>query len=170
MPIAMVILVSLAVVKAFKEACQSTSPSTIVIPKGTFQMNQVKLEGPCKGPIELQIQATLKAPSDPNSIKGCEWLTVNKLDWFTMSGGRALDGQGKAAWECKKSTKIPNNLSFNSLTNSIIKDITTLDSKSFHVNVNQCKNLTFFHFNVKAPDDSCHDQNQGPGRDGHPEP
>ncbi|PHT73257.1 Exopolygalacturonase [Capsicum annuum] len=133
-------------------------------------MNQVKLEGPCKGPIELQIQATLKAPSDPNSIKGCEWLTVNKLDGFTMSGGRALDGQGKAAWECKKSTKIPNNLSFNSLTNSIIKDITTLDSKSFHVNVNQCKNLTFFHFNVKAPDDSCHDPNQGPSHDEHPEP
>ncbi|KAM3382895.1 polygalacturonase [Capsicum galapagoense] len=149
--------ISEGVVKAFKEACQSTSASTILIPKGTFQMNQVKLEGPCKGPIELQIQATLKAPSDPNSIKGCEWLTVNKLDGFTMSGGGTLDGQGKVAWECKKSkkcTKLPNNLSFNSLTNSIIKDITTLDSKSFHVNVNQCKNLTFLHFNVKAPDDS----------------
>ncbi|PHT36682.1 hypothetical protein CQW23_24382 [Capsicum baccatum] len=73
-----------------------------------------------------------------------------------MYGGGTLDGQGKVAWECKKSkkcTKIPNNLSFNSLTNFIIKDITILD-KSFHVNVNQCKNLTFLHFNVKAPDDS----------------
>ncbi|KAH0774172.1 hypothetical protein KY290_011309 [Solanum tuberosum] len=70
-----------------------------------------------------------------------------------MSGGGILDGQGKAAWECresKKCTKFPNNLSFNSLTNSIIKDI-TLDSKSFHVNVNQCKNLTFLQFNVSAP-------------------
>ncbi|KAK4727494.1 hypothetical protein R3W88_032411 [Solanum pinnatisectum] len=71
-----------------------------------------------------------------------------------MSGGGILDGQGKAAWECresKKCTKLPNNLSFNSLTNSIIKDITTLDSKSFDVNVNQCKNLTFLNFNVSAP-------------------
>ncbi|XP_060211502.1 polygalacturonase-like [Lycium barbarum] len=146
--------ISEAVLKAFQEACQSTSPSTIVIPKGTFQMNQVKLEGPCKGPIELQIQATLKAPSDPNQLKTGEWLTVNKLDGFTMSGGGILDGQGKAGWECKESkkcNKLPNNLSFNSLTNSIIKDITTLDSKSFHVNVNQCKNLTFLHFNVSAP-------------------
>ncbi|XP_047259981.1 polygalacturonase-like [Capsicum annuum] len=149
--------ISEALLSAFKEACQSTSPSTIVIPKGTFQMNQVKLEGPCKGPLELQIQATLKAPSDPNQLKTGEWLTINKLDGFTMSGGGTLDGQGKAAWECKESkkcTKLPNNLSFNSLTNSIIKDITTLDSKSFHVNVNQCKNLTFLHFNVKAPGDS----------------
>ncbi|KAH0775175.1 hypothetical protein KY290_012312 [Solanum tuberosum] len=149
--------ISEAVVKAFKEACASTSPSTIVIPKGTFQMNQVKLEGPCKGPIELQIQAILKAPSDPNAIKVGEWLTVNKLNFFTMSGGGTLDGQGKAAWECKQSkkcTKLPNNLSFNSLTNSIIKDITTLDSKSFHVNVNQCKNLTFINFNVSAPANS----------------
>ncbi|KAK4727492.1 hypothetical protein R3W88_032409 [Solanum pinnatisectum] len=71
-----------------------------------------------------------------------------------MSGGGILDGQGKAAWECresKKCTKLPNNLCFNSLTNSIIKDITTLDSKSFDVNVNQCKNLTFLNFNVSAP-------------------
>ncbi|KAK6774331.1 hypothetical protein RDI58_029570 [Solanum bulbocastanum] len=116
-------------------------------------MNQVKLEGLCKGPIELQIQATLKAPSDPNQIKTGEWVAVNKLDFFTMSGGGTLDGQGKVTWECKQSkkcTKFPNNLSFNSLTNSIIKDITTLDSKSFHVNVNQCKNLTFINFNVSA--------------------
>ncbi|KAH0709958.1 hypothetical protein KY284_011385 [Solanum tuberosum] len=97
--------ISEAVGKAFKEACQSTSPSTIVIPKGTFQMNQVKLEGPCKGPIELQIQATLKALSDPNQIKTGEWLIVNKLDFFTMSGGGILDGQGRAAWECRESKK-----------------------------------------------------------------
>lgn len=74
-------------------------------------MNQVLLEGPCKGPIELQIQAILKAPTDPNAIKTGEWLTVNKLDFFTMSGGGTLDGQGKEAWECKKSkkcTKLPN--------------------------------------------------------------
>lgn len=146
-----------AVGKAFKEACESTSPSTVVIPKGTFQMNQVKLQGPCKGPLELQIQATLKAPSDPDSIKNGEWLTVNNLDQFTLSGGGTLDGQAKAAWECKQSkkcTKLPNNLSFNSLTNSIIKDITSLDSKSFHVNVNQCKNITFIKFKVSAPANS----------------
>lgn len=96
---------------AFKEACQSTSPSTIVIPKGTFTMNQVKLEGPCKSPLELQIQATLKAPSDPSQLKVGEWLTVNKIDQFTMSGGGILDGQAAAAWECKQSkkcNKLPN--------------------------------------------------------------
>nr|BAO02513.1 predicted polygalacturonase ortholog [Nicotiana alata] len=149
--------ISEALLSAFKEACQSTSPSTIVIPKGTFTMNQVKLEGPCKSPLELQIQATLKAPSDPSQLKVGEWLTVNKIDQFTMSGGGILDGQAAAAWECKNSkkcNKLPNNLSFNSLTNSTIKDITTLDSKSFHVNVNQCKNLTFIRFNVSAPANS----------------
>ncbi|CAN4094256.1 unnamed protein product [Withania somnifera] len=146
--------ISEAVLSAFKEACQSTTPSTIVISKGTFQMNQVKLEGPCKGPLELQIQATLKAPSDPNQLKTGEWLTVNNLDQFTMSGGGTLDGQGKAAWECKESKSALNFPIFNSLTNCIIKDITTLDSKSFHVNVNQCKNLTFLHFNVSAPANS----------------
>ncbi|CAN4084580.1 unnamed protein product [Withania somnifera] len=42
------------VMDAFKEACAATSPSTIVIPKGTYPMNQVKLQGPCKAPLELQ--------------------------------------------------------------------------------------------------------------------
>ncbi|CAN4084595.1 unnamed protein product [Withania somnifera] len=91
------------VMDAFKEACAATSPSTIVIPKGTYPMNQVKLQGPCKAPLELQVQATLI---------------------------------------------------FNFLTNSTIRDITSKDSKMFHVNVNGCKNLTFIGVKITAPQES----------------
>jgi len=53
-----------------------------------------------------------------------------------------------------KCVKLPLNLSFNFITNSIIRDVTTKDSKSFHVNVIGCKNVTFQHFTVSAPGNS----------------
>ncbi|XP_019176482.1 PREDICTED: polygalacturonase-like isoform X1 [Ipomoea nil] len=146
--------------KAWKEACAATTASTIVIPKGTFPMTQVSLEGPCKAPVELKIMAILKAPPDPKNMDGKkEWLIVGRVDHFTLSGGGTLDGQGNVqVYPAKekgfKSDKLPNNLSFNFLTNSVIRDITTLNSKLFHVNVLGGKNLTFDHFTVKAPGNS----------------
>nr|GLL30267.1 polygalacturonase-like [Ipomoea trifida] len=146
--------------KAWTEACAATTPSTIVIPKGTFEMKQALLKGPCKAPVELQIQATLKAPPNPNDMDGKrEWLTVEYVDHFTLSGGGTLDGQGNVqVYAAKdkgfKSDKLPNNLSFNFMKNSVIRDITTLNSKLFHVNVFGGNNLTFEKFTIKAPADS----------------
>nr|GMD26495.1 polygalacturonase-like [Ipomoea batatas] len=149
-----------ALLTAWKEACATTTPSTIVIPKGTYPMTQVLLAGPCKAPIELKIEATLKAPANPNDMDGKkEWLTVQYMDHFTLSGGGTLDGQGNVqVYAAKdkgfKSNKLPNNLSFNFMKNSVIRDITTLNSKLFHVNVFGGNNLTFEKFTIKAPADS----------------
>ena len=46
------------------------------------------------------------------------------------------------------------NIRFDFITNALVRDITTLDSKNFHVNVFECKNLTFQHCTVSAPGDS----------------
>lgn len=40
------------------------------------------------------------------------------------------------------------------IKNSTVSDITSKDSKNFHVNVLGCKNLTFQHFTINAPGDS----------------
>ncbi|PHT73278.1 hypothetical protein T459_24063 [Capsicum annuum] len=113
-------------------------PRKIVIPKGTFFLNQVRLVGNCKAPnLELQIHGTLKAPPNPSQFK--HDMAIKHIDHFTFCGG-VLDGQGEQGWQqndCKKSkscNKLPNNLSFNFLTNSIISNITLLDSKLFHIN------------------------------------
>ncbi|CAN4084579.1 unnamed protein product [Withania somnifera] len=123
----------------------ATSPSTIVIPKGTYPMNQVKLQGPCKAPLELQ------------QLNGDgEWFTANYIDQFTLYGTGVFDGQGKAAW-ARITVQLPNATIFpifNFLTNSTILDITSQDSKMFHVNVNGCKNLTFIGVKIIAPQES----------------
>ncbi|KAK4355819.1 hypothetical protein RND71_024790 [Anisodus tanguticus] len=124
--------ISKAVLDAFKEECASTSPST-------YQKAHLKWLNP------KQLNGDL------------EWLIINYIDRFILSGGGIFDGQGKAAWarnNCKDSKScgnLPNNLSFNFLTNSTIQDITSQDIKLFHVNVNGCKNLTFIRVNITAP-------------------
>lgn len=51
-------------------------------------------------------------------------------------------------------SKIDQNIRFNFITNAIIRDITSLDSKEFHINVLGCKNVTFQHVTIKAPETS----------------
>uniref|UniRef100_A0A2C9VL26 Pectate lyase superfamily protein domain-containing protein n=1 Tax=Manihot esculenta TaxID=3983 RepID=A0A2C9VL26_MANES len=48
------------------------------------------------------------------------------------------------------------NLRFDFVTNSIVEDVTSIDSKQFHVNVLGSKNLTFQRFSVKALGHSLH--------------
>ena len=88
--------------KAWKAACASTGQSKVVVPGGTYMLGVVPLEGPCKGPIELQVIGTLQAPKQQS---GDSWVSFNHVDLFTLSGSGTFDGQGKIAWgqsECSK--------------------------------------------------------------------
>nr|KJB13100.1 hypothetical protein B456_002G057100 [Gossypium raimondii] len=145
---------------AWKEACASTSPAKIVIPKGIYFLSTATLDGPCKAPIELQVEGTVKAPANPVAFKEPKWITFNRIENFKLSGGGLFDGQGTTAYKregCKNHDycgSLPINLRFDFLTNAMIQDITTKDSKQFHVNVLGCKNITFEHFTISAPDES----------------
>ncbi|KAF5949370.1 hypothetical protein HYC85_011363 [Camellia sinensis] len=149
--------ISQALLSAWKEACAATSAGKVLIPKGTFPLNEVKIEGPCKAPVEIQLDGTLNAPAQLGIIKGDSWLTIEHIDHLTISGSGTFDGQGAAAWaqnDCGKNPNckaIPMNLRFNFITNSIVRDVTSKDSKNFHVNVLGCKNFTFQHFTISAP-------------------
>nr|XP_023879857.1 exopolygalacturonase-like [Quercus suber] len=146
-----------ALTKAWKAACASTGRSKVVVPGGTYMLGAVPLEGPCKGSIELQVIGTLRAPERQS---GDSWVSFNHVNFFTLSGGGTFDGQGKIAWgqsECSKNKyckQLTINIRFNFITNAIIRDITSLDSKQFHINVFGCKNVTFQHVTIKAPETS----------------
>ncbi|KAI9160112.1 hypothetical protein LWI28_005171 [Acer negundo] len=151
--------ISKALCNAFKEACACPTPSKVLIPKGTFLLAQVSLEGPCKAPVKIVVRGTLKALTDPSKMKADgSWVTFQHIDRLTLSGGGTFDGQGSIAWGtcglksyCKQ---LPINLRFNFITNAIVEDITSKDSKQFHVNVLGCNNLTFRRFTISAPEHS----------------
>ncbi|MBA0822081.1 hypothetical protein Gotur_001084 [Gossypium turneri] len=145
---------------AWKEACASAEPVNIVIPEGTYFLSEATLNGPCQAPISLQLQGTLMAPEDPTVFKEATWVSISYVDSLTMFGGGVFDGQGATAWgqnDCAKNkncVKLPINIRFHGVKNSLIQDITTKDSKQFHVNVLGCSNITFQSFTVSAPDES----------------
>jgi len=150
-----------AITKAWQEACASATPTKLLIPKGNFNLRQVQLSGPCKAPIEIQLQGTLKAPVNMGHLQNSDgWISISNIEGLKMYGGGVIDGQGAVAWtknDCHKNTKcsgLPMNVRFNFITNGLISGITTKDSKTFHVNVLGCKNFTFQHFTVSAPETS----------------
>lgn len=153
-----------ALMKAWADAIAIASPegSKITIPPGQWMLSQARLHGPNKSPIELEVQGTVKAFPDPLKMpnKQGEWITVNYVDHFTLSGGGVFDGQGQQAWkmnDCHKNKnciKLPISLSFNFINNSFIHDVTTKDSKNFHANCIASQNVTFQRFRISAPGES----------------
>ena len=83
---------------AWKEACASPTRAKIVIPKGTYALSRISLNGPCKSPIELQVMGTILAPANPSAFKEPNWVVFNGVDRLTVSGGGVFDGQGAASW------------------------------------------------------------------------
>nr|POF03198.1 exopolygalacturonase [Quercus suber] len=101
------------------------------------------------------------APSDVASFNGKDgWVVFERIDGLTVSGGGVFDGKGQQAWqknECQKDKNcnvLPINIRFNYVTNSIVQDITSKDSKFFHINLLECKKLQFQHVSIIAPADS----------------
>ncbi|KAK4595038.1 hypothetical protein RGQ29_018687 [Quercus rubra] len=149
-----------ALTQAWKAAC-AVAGSKVMISTGTYKLGLVTLLGPCKGAIEFNLQGTLQAPSDIESFKGKDgWVVFESIDNLTVSGGGIFDGQGQMAWQKNNCAKkyncdiLPINVRFNFITNSIVQDITSKDSKFFHINLLGCKNLQFQHVTITAPGDN----------------
>uniref|UniRef100_A0A2C9U4J6 Pectate lyase superfamily protein domain-containing protein n=1 Tax=Manihot esculenta TaxID=3983 RepID=A0A2C9U4J6_MANES len=152
--------ISKALLGAWKEVCSAKGSNRVVVPKGTYSIGLPDLNGQCKEAMELQVQGTLLAPINPSKYAKDSWITFAYIDQFKLSGGGTFDEQGQVAWKhnnCGRNPKckrLPVSLRFHFITNSVVQDVTSLDSKNFHVNVLGGKNLTFDRFTITAPGDS----------------
>ncbi|KAG6662921.1 exopolygalacturonase-like [Carya illinoinensis] len=150
---------SQALTKAWNDACAAGKPTRVFVPKATYYLGALTLKGPCKGPVELQVQGTIKAPADPRKLKDT-WFVIQSVDRFILSGSGTFDGQGNLAWKqnnCKKTSNcglFATSLRFNYVTNSQIRDITSLNSKSFHMFLFGCKNVQIQQVTITAPGNS----------------
>lgn len=153
-----------ALSKAWDEACKSPGNQKILIPKGEYVTGPLILQGPCKGPIQIQCAGNIKAPADPAAFKGYDaTILIQKVQHLTLSGvsgGGIFDGQGQIAWKknnCAATgtcNSLPFNFRFNFIEHSVIDGISSLNSKQFHMNVLGCNNLTLQNMKIFAPPES----------------
>ncbi|KAJ7950665.1 Polygalacturonase-like [Quillaja saponaria] len=135
-----------AFLTAWSNACGSTRPASIYVPRGRFLLRNVVFTGPCKNKaINIQIDGTLVAPSDYRVIGNAGyWLLFQHVNGVSIRGGN-LDGQGTGLWSCKMSGKsCPNGastLGFSNSNNIAITGLTSLNSQIFHIVVNGCQNV-----------------------------
>lgn len=83
-------------------------------------MNAINVKGPCKAPIEVQVDGTIQAPANANDLKGADqWVIFGYVDFLTLSGSGVFDGQGASTWKqndcgtnknCKKGSMVNINL------------------------------------------------------------
>ncbi|KAK3423883.1 hypothetical protein EUGRSUZ_F00633 [Eucalyptus grandis] len=157
---------SKALYDVWKGACRSKGTNVIVIPSGTYLLGPVVLTGPCNGAIEFQIKGTLRASNSPQ-LGIDHWITFRFIDRLRITGG-VLDGQGAASWPCRSQVKITNvlcdflplcvyfhqTMRLDFVTKAWIRHVTSLNSKNFHFNLFSCKDITFDHVTITAPEDS----------------
>ncbi|KAL9245180.1 hypothetical protein vseg_018859 [Gypsophila vaccaria] len=155
---------TLGLLGAWKEACESVTPSKVVVPPGSYMLGGVDLQGPCKAKIHVQILGNFKAPADAKVFKGADtWVKFERIDGLTVSaasGAGVFDGQGEQTWKSNNCIEnpqchtLPYNFRFNFLTNAEISGLTSLNSKLFHMAVLGCEHINLHDFKVSAPADS----------------
>ncbi|VFQ93714.1 unnamed protein product [Cuscuta campestris] len=154
---------SQAILKAWADACKATDPSKLIVPAGKYMVGPMKILGPCGNPVTFEADgATFIAPTDLSLFKGQDgWILFYGIEGLTISG-LTLEGKGEIGWKtnnCKKSFSgnckfLPINLNLGGLTNALVKGVTSIDSKFFHMNVIQGKNVTLSDITITAPGDS----------------
>ncbi|KAG4990938.1 hypothetical protein JHK87_024395 [Glycine soja] len=127
--------------------------------KDFFLLKQVIFEGPCSSNIKFRIAGTIVAPSDYSSLgnKSGFWIMFRNLNGFSVQGG-TFDGKGDSYWRCRKSgSSCPagaRSITFSSCNDVKVRGLTSLNSQSMHIAVEQCKNILFKDVNIKAPSTS----------------
>ncbi|CAL5007067.1 unnamed protein product [Urochloa decumbens] len=144
---------------AWKAACAAAGAVTLVVPTGTYYIGPVQFHGPCKAStLTFQLQGTLKAATDLKRF-GNDWIEFGWVNGLTVAGG-VIDGQGAASWpfnKCpvRKDCKVlPTSVLFVNNQNTVVKDLTSVNPKFFHIALLGTKNIRMSGLKISAPSTS----------------
>ncbi|CAL4967836.1 unnamed protein product [Urochloa decumbens] len=127
---------------AWRAACAAAGAVTLVVPAGTYYI----------GP------GTLKAATDLKRF-GNDWIEFGWVNGLTVTGG-VIDGQGASSWpfnKCpihKDCKVLPTSVLFVNNQNTVVKDLTSVNPKFFHIALLGTKNIRISGLKINAPSTS----------------
>nr|GME02689.1 exopolygalacturonase-like [Ipomoea batatas] len=146
-----------ALSKGWSEAC-GTENGVVLIPRGSFLLNTVKLAGPCNGSTTFLLNGHLKAPANVSIMKNSkDWVLFSNILGLSIVGNGSFDGQGKSAWllnECKRKLhckSLPMSISLKNITNGLIQGIVSTNSKFFHLTIRNSDSILIKSVTIQAP-------------------
>ncbi|XP_019193115.1 PREDICTED: exopolygalacturonase-like [Ipomoea nil] len=149
-----------ALLKAWSEACDAEN-GVVLIPKGTFLLNKVKLAGPCKGSTRFILNGNLKAPTNVSVMKHSKhWVLFSNILGLSIVGKGSFDGRGESAWllnECKRKLhciSLPISISLKNISNALIQGIVSKNSKFFHITIRKSDSILIKNVRIQAPHNS----------------
>uniref|UniRef100_A0A7N0UED4 Polygalacturonase n=1 Tax=Kalanchoe fedtschenkoi TaxID=63787 RepID=A0A7N0UED4_KALFE len=145
---------------AWDAACQHSDRQNVVfVPRGKFTFRWASLAGPCIArSMVFKLEGELKAV--PGYFGRVDWLSFRYIDGLIITGGGTLDGQGESTWhhnDCRTNSRcgpFPTNLRLDMVTNSVVRDITSLNSKNVHINIFGSSYVNVTNIRIRAPADS----------------
>lgn len=154
---------SKAFTAAWKEACQSKGRVHLIIPRGTYMVGPLRFSGPCLNvwSLSLRVKGYLKATTVLSKYEyGGGWIEFAWMEGLTLTGGGTFDGQGAKAWphnNCSEDSNcklLPTSLKFVAMNKTVIRGITSVNSKFFHIALVECHNFKGSKLKIQAPDAS----------------
>ncbi|OMO97328.1 Glycoside hydrolase, family 28 [Corchorus olitorius] len=152
-----------AFMKTFNEACHFNGNAMMVIPEGKFLLGSVNFKGICSNPSPLIVLVNgyiLATPTLEGYPEG-DWINFQHINGLILTGHGTFHGQGPTVWQQKPKItatnpggRRPGSLKFNDVDNAIIRGITSIDAKGFHIFISNSENFRIFNIDIQAPDTS----------------
>ncbi|OMO66468.1 Glycoside hydrolase, family 28, partial [Corchorus capsularis] len=150
-------------IKTFNEACHFNGNAMMVIPDGKFLVGSVFFKGPCMNPSPLIILVNgyvLATPTLAGYLE-VDWFNFQSINGLILTGHGTFHGQGPTVWQtpglhstANPGGRRPGSLKFNNVDNAIIRGITSIDAKGFHIFISNSENFRIFNIDLQAPDTS----------------
>ncbi|KAG8363606.1 hypothetical protein BUALT_Bualt19G0039900 [Buddleja alternifolia] len=150
--------------KAWDQACNSMGSVKMVVPSNkTYYVKHINFTGPCKSPISMEIQGTIKSFSQMYDFPRRLWIKFEDVSSMDIFGGGTIDGNGGVWWDnsCRRkktkacqSQNAPTALTLRNCSNMKLNNIHLKDAQQMHVNFEDCKLVEASRLLVTAPGDS----------------
>ncbi|KAJ4966879.1 hypothetical protein NE237_018728 [Protea cynaroides] len=154
-----------AFLAAWDAACKFPGPSTFYIPEGNYYFTPVTFLGPCYNQLSphVKIRGNLIAPSGwANS--NTTWIVFETLSQLHISGGGVgtMNGKGDTIWMAPRCSHTnddncgmpPTTMQFVGIKGGSLGDITSMNSKAFHIIIMDSTNFIFNNVTILAPEHS----------------